>query len=102
VNVVETRAALLDAHAIQLADGTRVRARHVLIATGATPSYGDPISGIEHVISSNEAFHLPDFPRRVAIQGGRYIAVEFVGIFGGLGSRVNVVCPGGNIFSCTP
>src|SRR5215472_8790122 len=97
VKVVKTRAALLDAHAIQLADGTRVRARHVLIATGATPSYGDPISGIEHVISSNEAFHLPDFPRRVAIQGGGYTAVEFAGIFAGLGSHVTLVYRGENI-----
>src|SRR5215472_15835286 len=65
VKVVKTRAALLDAHTIQLADGPRLRARYVLIATGGAPSYGDPIPGIEHVISSNEAFHLTDFPRRV-------------------------------------
>ena len=97
VKVVKTRATLLDAHSIQLADGPRVRARYVLIATGATPSYGDPISGIEHVISSNEAFHLPDFPRRVVVQGGGYIAVEFAGIFAGLGSHVTLVYRGENI-----
>jgi glutathione reductase (NADPH) len=97
VKVVKTRAALLDAHTIGLADGTRVRARYVLIATGGTPSYGDPISGIEHVISSNEAFHLPTFPRRVLIQGGGYIAVEFAGIFAGLGSHVTLVYRGENI-----
>src|SRR5246500_2901431 len=97
VKVFKTRATLLDAHTIQLADGMRVRARYVLIATGATPSYGDPISGIEHVISSNEAFHLPDFPRRVVVQGGGYIAVEFAGIFAGLGSHVTLVYRGENI-----
>ena len=97
VKVFKTRATLLDAHSIQLADGPRVRARYVLIATGATPSYGDPISGIEHVISSNEAFHLSDFPRRVVIQGGGYIAVEFAGIFAGLGSHVTLVYRGENI-----
>jgi glutathione reductase (NADPH) len=97
VKVVKTRATLLDAHSIQLADGPRVRARFVLIATGATPSYGDPIPGIEHVISSNEAFHLSDFPRRVVIQGGGYIAVEFAGIFAGLGSHVTLVYRGENI-----
>jgi glutathione reductase (NADPH) len=97
VKVVKTRATLLDAHSIQLADGPRVRARYVLIATGATPSYGDPISGIEHVISSNEAFHLSDFPRRVVVQGGGYIAVEFAGIFAGLGSHVTLVYRGENI-----
>ena len=97
VKVVKTRATLLDAHSIQLADGSRVRARFALIATGATPSYGDPIPGIEHVISSNEAFHLSDFPRRVVIQGGGYIAVEFAGIFAGLGSHVTLVYRGENI-----
>jgi glutathione reductase (NADPH) len=91
VKVVKSRAVLIDAHTVQLAEGQRVRARYVLIATGGTPSYGDPISGIEHVISSNEAFQLPDFPRRVVIQGGGYIAVEFAGIFAGLGSHVTLV-----------
>ena len=91
VKVVKTRAALLDSHSVQLGDGSRVRARYVLIATGGAPSYGDQISGIEHVISSNEAFHLSDFPRRVVIQGGGYIAVEFAGIFAGLGSHVTLV-----------
>ena len=97
VKVVKTRAALLDAHTIQLADGPRLRARYVLIATGGAPSYGDPIPGIEYVISSNEAFHLTDFPRRVLIQGGGYIAVEFAGIFAGLGSHVTLIYRGENI-----
>jgi len=97
VDVVKTRAALVDPHTLQLATGARVRARYVLIATGGTPSHGDPIAGIEHVISSNEAFHLPDFPRRVLIQGGGYIAVEFAGIFAGLGAHVTLVYRGENI-----
>ena len=97
VKVVESRAALLDARTIGLADGSRVRARYVLIATGSTPGYGDPISGIEHVISSNEAFHLPNFPRRVLIQGGGYIAVEFAGIFSGLGAHVTLIYRGESI-----
>ena len=49
---------LVDAHTVQLASGERVRAAYVLICTGGTPSYGDNIPGIEHAISSNEAFHL--------------------------------------------
>jgi len=97
VRVVKDRAVLADAHTVQLANGARVRAGYVLIATGATPSYGDPISGIEHAISSNEAFHLTQFPRRVLIQGGGYIAVEFAGIFAGLGSHVTLVYRGENI-----
>ena len=53
--------------------------------------------GIEHVISSNEAFHLPELPKRILIQGGGYIAVEFAGIFNGLGSEVTLVYRGDNI-----
>jgi glutathione reductase (NADPH) len=97
VQVVKSRAALADAHTVQLANGNRVRAAYILISTGAAPSYGDTIPGIEHAISSNEAFHLPDFPRRVLIQGGGYIAVEFAGIFAGLGAHVTLVYRGENI-----
>src|ERR1700744_4064569 len=94
VAVVKTRATLADRHTIQLATGDRVRAAYILIATGGTPSYGDSIPGIEHAISSNEAFHLREFPRRIVIQGGGYIAVEFATIFAGLGSHVTLVYRG--------
>ena len=97
VEIVKSRAVIEDAHTVQLANGERVRAAYILIATGGAPSYGDPIPGIEHAISSNEAFHLPEFPRRVVIQGGGYIAVEFAGIFAGLGSQVTLVYRGENI-----
>src|SRR6202012_4766458 len=84
-------------HTVQVASGERVRAAYVLICTGGTPSYGDSIPGIEHAISSNEAFHLTEFPRRIVIQGGGYIALEFATIFAGLGSNVTVVYRGDNI-----
>src|SRR4029077_5898477 len=74
-----------------------VRAKHVLIATGAAPFHGARIAGLEHVISSNEAFHLSRLPKRILIQGGGYIAVEFAGIFHGLGSEVTLVYRGENI-----
>jgi glutathione reductase (NADPH) len=97
VTIVKSRAVLADAHTVQLANGERVRAAYVLIATGGAPSYGDRIPGIEHAISSNEAFHLPQLPTHVVIQGGGYIAVEFAGIFAGLGSQVMLVYRGENI-----
>jgi glutathione reductase (NADPH) len=97
VKVVKNRATLTDAHTVQVAGGDRVRAAHVLISTGGAPSFGDNIPGIEHAISSNEAFHLPELPRRVVIQGGGYIAVEFAGIFAGLGAHVTLVYRGENI-----
>jgi glutathione reductase (NADPH) len=97
VEVVKNRAVLLDSHTAQLSSGDRVRAGYILIATGGTPGYGDHIPGLEHAITSNEAFHLREFPRRIVIQGGGYIAVEFAGIFAGLGSHVTLVYRGENI-----
>jgi glutathione reductase (NADPH) len=80
-----------------VSDGTIVRAKHILIATGAAPSLGKEIEGHAHVISSNEAFHLKELPNRILIQGGGYIAVEFAGIFNGLGSQVTLAYRGDNI-----
>ena len=95
--VFKTRAVLEDANTVRLANGKTVKARYILIATGGTPNHGPAIPGIEHVISSNEAFHLPALPKRVLIQGGGYIALEFAGIFAGFGSDVTVVYRGDNI-----
>src|SRR5215213_8363162 len=92
VTIVKSRAVLEDAHTVRLlADDRRVRAKHVLVATGAWPGMGTGIAGIEHVISSNEAFHLDRLPKHILIQGGGYIAVEFACIFHGLGADVTLV-----------
>jgi glutathione reductase (NADPH) len=95
--IVKTRAVIEDAHTLRLANGETVTARYILIATGGMPNHGPAIPGIEHVISSNEAFHLKELPRRVVIQGGGYIALEFAGIFAGFGADVTVVYRGDNI-----
>jgi glutathione reductase (NADPH) len=95
--VVKTRAVFEDAHTIRLATGGTVRSKYVLIATGGAPNHGAAIPGIEHVISSNEVFHLDALPRRILIQGGGYIALEFACIFAGLGSDVTLVYRGDNI-----
>ena len=95
--IVKTRAVFEDAHRLMLATGEAVRAKHVLIATGGAPNHGRMIPGIEHVISSNEVFQLSELPRRILIQGGGYIALEFACIFAGFGSDVTVVYRGDNI-----
>lgn len=95
--IVKTRATFEDAHTLRLGTGKTVRAGYVLIATGGAPNHGAKIPGIEHVISSNEAFHLPELPKRIVIQGGGYIALEFAGIFAGYGSDVTVIYRGDNI-----
>ena len=98
VEIVKSRAVLEDAHTARLvATGETIRPRYILIATGAAPWFGPEIPGIEHVISSNEAFHLEELPARILIQGGSYIAVEFAAIFNGLGSDVTLVYRGENI-----
>ena len=73
---------------------TDAQMRELARATGAAPDFGPAIPGIEHVISSNEAFHLETLPKRVLIQGGGYIAVEFAGIFRSLGADVTMVIRG--------
>ena len=98
VEIVKSRAILEDAHTVRIvATGEKVRAKKILIATGAAPHLGAEIAGLEHVISSNEAFHLEELPKRILIQGGGYIALEFAGIFNGLGSEVTLVYRGDNI-----
>src|SRR5215470_7762742 len=95
--IVKTRAVIEDPHTLRLGDGKTVTAKYILVATGGAPNHGPAIPGIEHVISSNEAFHLAELPRRVVIQGGGYIALEFACIFANFGSDVTVVYRGDNI-----
>jgi glutathione reductase (NADPH) len=97
VELVKARAVIEDVHTVRLGSGARIRAETILIATGGAPYYGAQIAGLDHVISSNEAFDLKELPKRILIQGGGYIAVEFAGIFNGLGSEVTLVYRGENI-----
>src|SRR3954467_7226113 len=90
-HIVKTRAVFEDPHTLRLATGESVSAKHILIATGSAPNHGQMIPGIEHVISSNEVFHLDELPKRIVIQGGGYIANEFAGIFHQFGSHVTLV-----------
>jgi glutathione reductase (NADPH) len=86
VEIIEGTGKLIDAHTVNVGDKT-VTAERILVATGGWPIMPD-ISGIELAISSNEAFELPERRERVVIVGGGYIALEFSGIFNGLGSHV--------------
>jgi glutathione reductase (NADPH) len=95
VEILNGRAVFKDAHTVLL-DGREITANYILIAVGATP-FMPQIEGIEHAISSNEAFYLKDFPSDITIVGGGYIAVEFAGIFNGLGANVTLVYRGEEI-----
>jgi glutathione reductase (NADPH) len=89
VKVFDARAVFIDAHTLDVG-GTRMTAERIVIATGgrAVPL---PIPGGEHAIVSDAAFYLPELPKRVVMFGGGYIAVEFAGIFRGLGAEVDLV-----------
>jgi glutathione reductase (NADPH) len=86
VDIFDARARLVDDHTVAVGDETYT-AQHILLATGGWPSVPD-IPGKEHVITSNEAFFLEELPERIVVVGGGYIAVEFAGIFHGLGAQV--------------
>ncbi|MEK9901386.1 MAG: FAD-dependent oxidoreductase, partial [Rhodospirillaceae bacterium] len=91
-DVIDGRATVVDAHTVAVGDKTYT-AERILVAAGSWPtdlSY----EGGEHVITSNEAFYLDEFPQSVVIEGGGYIAVEFAGIFNGLGADVTLVYRG--------
>jgi glutathione reductase (NADPH) len=96
VETYHTRARLVDPHTVALADGTRLSAKHILIATGGWPVKPD-LPGAEHAITSNEIFHLDDLPRSILIVGGGYIACEFAGILNGLGVQVTQFYRGAQI-----
>lgn len=84
------RATVTGPNSVALSDGRKFTARYILIAVGAWPVMPD-FAGNEHAITSNEIFSLPQFPRRLVIQGAGYIALEFAGIFNALGATVTVV-----------
>ena len=89
VKIHHGHAVVTDANSIRLDDQT-LTAGTLLIATGARPEMPD-FPGREHAITSNEAFHLPSLPQRIAIVGAGYIANEFAGVFHGLGSKVTLI-----------
>lgn len=87
VTIHDTRAVVEDAHAVRLASGERISAKHILIATGGRPFVPD-VPGAELAVTSNEMFHLDALPQRALVVGGGYIASEFACILNGLGVEV--------------
>lgn len=96
--LIMERATVTGPHEVQLAtSGRKITAKYILIATGAAPFLPRHLPGHDLAISSNEAFHLERLPRRIVIVGGGYIAVEFAGIFNGLGVETVLVVRGEQI-----
>lgn len=98
VEVFKSRAVIEGPNAVRiLADNRVIRAKHILVATGGRPNLDALIQGIEHAVTSNEVFDLEEFPRRIVIAGGGYIALEFAGIFRLLGAEVTVIYRGAQV-----
>ncbi|MDG2412174.1 MAG: glutathione-disulfide reductase [Halioglobus sp.] len=85
-DVIDGRGRIIDAHTVAVGDA-HYSADKLLIATGGWP-FVPEFPGNEHAVTSNEIFDLETFPQRLVIVGGGYIAVEFAGIFNGLGANV--------------
>jgi glutathione reductase (NADPH) len=83
--VIDGRAVLADAHTIEV-NGRRITAANILVATGGRAKRPSPAW-----ITSDEAFHLPSLPKRIAVLGGGYIAIEFAHIFAGFGAKVTLI-----------
>ena len=96
VEIFHETARLTGEHEITLNSGKTVTAKHILIATGATPHVPE-CPGHELGITSNEAFHLDELPKRILIAGGGYIANEFAGIFNEFGVHVTIINRGDQI-----
>ncbi len=96
VDLIHGRAVLKDRNTVEILDGDgnvtqTLSAEKILIATGGRPWVPEDVPGIEHAITSEEAFHLPELPKRIMVVGGGYIAVEFAGIYAGLGVETTLV-----------
>jgi glutathione reductase (NADPH) len=97
VQMVEARATIIDPHRVRLSDGRDISAKYILVATGATPAMEPAIPGMELGITSNEVFDLKEFPKRLFIVGGGYIAVEFASVFARLGAEVHQAMRADNV-----
>jgi len=102
VDLIHGRAVLKDAHTVEVThrdggESQTITAEKILIATGGRPWMPADLPGVDHAITSQEAFHLPELPKRILIAGGGYIAVEFAGIFAGLGVETTLIYRGPNI-----
>lgn len=98
VEIVESRAVVEGPNEVRIVnDGRIVRAKYILIATGGAPTRVPNVPGVEHAITSDEIFDLPEFPRRLFVVGGGYVALEFASVFARLGADVSVAMRGDNI-----
>ncbi len=96
VTIYNARAVVKDGHTVELSTGEVITAKWILVATGGRP-FVPNVKGAEHVMTSNDVFHLKALPKRIMVVGGGYIACEFAGIFNGMGAEVTQFYRGAQI-----
>lgn len=100
VEIIRGWAKVVDAHTVEVAtdDGPkRYTARHILIATGGKPTVADVEGAKTYGMVSDDVFTLKTMPKHITIVGAGYIAVEFAGVFNGLGAEVHLIYRGAHI-----
>ena len=101
IDYVEGLAVFEDAQSVRVklnAGGERVvKGKKVLVCVGGEPSLPREVAGIEHAITSDGFFDLESQPKKVAVLGAGYIAVEMAGIFHGLGSETHLFYRGATV-----
>ena len=98
MTLFEGRATLTGPQSVKVGT-TTYSAERILVAVGGEP-FVPEFPGSQHAITSNEAFYLETFPKRVLVVGGGYIAVEFAGIFNGLGASTKLAYRGELFLRC--
>lgn len=93
VDIIDGHGQIVGPHSVDVDGERQLSAKHILIATGGWP-YIPEFPGKEHVISSNEVFDMPQLPKTMVVVGGGYIAIEFAGIFNGLGVETHQIYRG--------
>lgn len=92
VEIADERAVIEDPHTVRLTrSGRRITTEHILIATGAAPALEPQVAGSNLCLTSNDVFALERQPENILVVGGGYIAVEFAGIFAGLGTKTTLL-----------
>jgi glutathione reductase (NADPH) len=95
--LIEERATIIGPQRVRIASGREFSARHILVSAGSRPVMLPGVAGQHHAITSNEIFDLKEFPKRLVVVGGGYIAVEFASLFQKLGSQVTQVMRASNL-----
>ncbi len=96
VTTYDARARLADAHTVELSDGQRFSAKHILLATGGRPVRPE-LPGAELGMVSDDIFQMERLPESVLILGGGYIACEFACILNGLGVKTSLYYRGAQV-----